>query len=93
MRAALPTELDYSTSEKESAEMTQILEVIISHYDDEIGEAAREFVLALATRKLQLRTADLQSLYDKHIKQSHDPIIAVLGQYMKDSLDLGTSGD
>lgn len=54
LRAALPTELDYSSHEIHSASMADIIFRIAQGYGYERGEAAMEFVTALAIGKIRL---------------------------------------
>ena len=55
LRAALPTELDYSAHETHSASMADIILRVVQGYGFERGEAAMEFITALAIGKIRLR--------------------------------------
>lgn len=54
LRAALPTELDYSAHETYSASMADIILRVVQGYGFERGDAAMEFVTALAIGKIRL---------------------------------------
>jgi hypothetical protein len=54
LRAALPTELDYSAYETYSAAMADIILRVAKGYSYERGEAAMEFIIALAIEKIRL---------------------------------------
>lgn len=54
LRAALPTELDYSAHETYSAAMADIILRVAKGYSFERGEAALEFIVALAIEKVRL---------------------------------------
>ncbi|WPN25350.1 hypothetical protein [Pseudomonas marginalis] len=54
LRAALPTELDYSAHEIYSAAMADIILRVAKGYSYERGEAAMEFIIALAIEKIRL---------------------------------------
>ncbi|MFI8739020.1 hypothetical protein ACIGKM_24130 [Ectopseudomonas toyotomiensis] len=54
LRAALPTELDYRAHETLSLSMADIIQRVTAGYGQERGEAALEFVMALAIGKIRL---------------------------------------
>lgn len=54
LRAALPTELDYRAHEAYSMSMADIILRIAAGYGHERGEAAMEFVMALAINKIRI---------------------------------------
>ena len=54
LRAALPTELDYRAHEAYSLSMSDIILRVAAGYGYERGEAAMEFVMALAISKIRL---------------------------------------
>lgn len=54
LRAALPTELDYSAHETYSSSMSDIILRVAEGYGYERGEAAMEFIIALAIGKIRL---------------------------------------
>ncbi len=58
LRALRPSELDFSGDALISGEFTAIILNIIQHAQETIGEAALEFLAALATRKIALRMED-----------------------------------
>lgn len=54
LHAALPTELDYRADEAQSLAMSDIIYRLAAGYGHERGEAAMEFVIALAIEKIRL---------------------------------------
>ena len=54
LHAALPTELDYRADETQSLAMADIIYRLAEGYGHERGEAAMEFVMALAIEKIRL---------------------------------------
>ncbi len=77
LRAAKRIELDYSHSEKISGEMRTIIEVIFRNSSNEIGEAAREFALALAIGRLTLAPPDLDSLRENANALTTDAFVRI----------------
>jgi hypothetical protein len=75
LRAAMPAELDYSHSERISLEMRRIVELVLKNAKNEVGEAAREFALALAIGKLKLRDRDREKLYEYVQSYPVDPVV------------------
>ena len=61
LRAAKPIELNYSIDEKFSRQMTDVINSVVNNWRNGQGEAALEFLLALACRRLRL--------VDKHIHE------------------------
>ncbi|VVQ32535.1 hypothetical protein [Pseudomonas fluorescens] len=55
LRAALPTELDFRAHENHSLSMAEIIQRIAAGFGHERGEAAMEFVIALAIDKIRLQ--------------------------------------
>lgn len=62
LRAALPQELHYEGAPELSAAMAQLIRAIVYNCLSPKGEAATEFMLAVATKRLTLTPADLQSV-------------------------------
>jgi hypothetical protein len=54
LRAAVPAELDYRAHETHSLSMSDIIQRVVAGYGHERGEAAMEFVMALAIGKIRL---------------------------------------
>ncbi|MBK5003876.1 hypothetical protein [Pseudomonas sp. S32] len=54
LRAAVPAELDYRAHETHSLSMADIIQRVAAGYGQERGEAAMEFVMALAIAKIRL---------------------------------------
>lgn len=83
LRAAHTAELDYSNSRVLSDDMAQILDSIFEHRLGETGEAATEFLLALAMRKLRLDNPAVEYLVDKHASVMDDPISRQLWEVIR----------
>ncbi|MXS82713.1 hypothetical protein [Nitrosomonas oligotropha] len=62
LRAAHPSELDYSSHEEVSRRMTDILSGIFRMNSRQQGEAALEFAFALRTERLKLCDSDIERL-------------------------------
>ena len=58
LRATRPAELDYSASDDLSGQFTATCLSVLYGCENEVGDAALEFVYALATKKVSLREAD-----------------------------------
>lgn len=69
LRAAYPHELNYADAASESREMGRLLRRIISACESPRGGAASEFLLALATRRMQLRQDDLDQVLEMEIPE------------------------
>ena len=83
MRAALPSELDFSISHSLSQDMLQILGSVFDSADTVTGEASIEFLLALAMRKLRLDKASLATLVEQHSAQDGIPAAKELWKVVK----------
>jgi hypothetical protein len=73
LRAANPYELNYSDSIDDSRELGRLIRRIMEAASSERGGAAAEFLLALATKRLQLRQDDLRSVLS--VGASSEPIV------------------
>jgi hypothetical protein len=78
LRAATLPELDYSIDENISREMWQVLDFIFRAKTADAGEAYREFLLAMALKRLRLRIADMERLIENHGENSQDAIDKLL---------------
>lgn len=81
LRAALPIELDYAVDAKCSAHMLEFLRSMFRNLDAH-GEAALEFVMAMATERLRLATSDQQQLerqWGEDAARYADPLRALVG--------------
>lgn len=65
LRAARQSELDYSASDSLSRQFMTICESVLDNHENPAGDAALEFVYALATNKVLLRRADHLILCEK----------------------------
>jgi hypothetical protein len=64
LRAARPSELDYTDNAQTSAEAARVLRRILESATTPRGEAAAEFLVALATGRLRLAKDDLAGVLD-----------------------------
>ena len=78
LRAALPVELNYGIHERPNVQMGEVLEFIFSNANNEAGEATREFLLAIAMRRLRLSHSVVSDLHTKFAPNSDDPICRLL---------------
>ncbi|MNG10285.1 hypothetical protein D3C84_937440 [compost metagenome] len=74
LHAALPTELDYRADETQSLAMSDIIFRLAAGYGYERGEAAMEFVMALAIEKIRLHKTEDTRLRQRLIKVLEDKI-------------------
>ena len=65
LRAARPSELDYSASYDLSRQFVSVCYSILVSHNEDVGDAALEFVHALATEKVSLRSPDRDCLRQK----------------------------
>jgi hypothetical protein len=89
LRAAHPTELDYSSHEGVSRRMTDILSGIFRMNSRQQGEAALEFAFALKNDRMKLYDSDLSRLKDevKNLCEDSGKYIKLL----KNILDIASS--
>jgi len=62
-RAALDTEVDYSSDESLSKQFTDILIRLLKHYDNTKGEASIDLLLGISLRKIRLSNRCYKNLY------------------------------
>ncbi|MBK5551878.1 hypothetical protein JFU49_16580 [Pseudomonas sp. TH03] len=74
LHAALPTELDYRADEAQSLAMSDIIYRLAAGYGYERGEAAMEFVIALAIEKIRLHKKEDTRLRRRLIETLEDQI-------------------
>jgi hypothetical protein len=74
LHAALPTELDYRADEAQSLAMSDIIYRLAAGYGHERGEAAMEFVMALAIEKIRLHRKEDNQLRLRLIEVLSDRI-------------------
>ena len=65
LQTARRSELDYSASYDLSRQFVSVCYSILVSHNEDVGDAALEFVHALATEKVSLRSADRDSLRQK----------------------------
>jgi len=73
LRAALPSELDYSASPALSKIMKEFLLKVFSRATDSYGDAALEFVAAIAVGSLKLTEEDMDDLLKKSMEELQEP--------------------
>ena len=83
LRAANRPELDYSSSPEESEAMCNVLRAILEGADTTKGEAAREFLLAIAIDRLVLCGIDIADLYNEFASVCTDPVSSALWAEIK----------
>ena len=66
LRSSHRSELDYSASQELSHQFTSVCQSVLVSHDQSVGDSALEFVYALATGKISLRSAD-RSRLDREI--------------------------
>lgn len=74
LHAALPTELDYRADETQSLAMSDIIYRLAAGYGYERGEAAMEFVMAVAIEKIRLHKKEDTRLRNRLIETLKDKI-------------------
>jgi hypothetical protein len=84
LRAARPRELDYSRNKDASAQMRDTLIRLIERREKPEGEAAAEFLLALAGDQLFLMPDDREAVVEFLTKEDLPPFMWALAQWIKD---------
>lgn len=79
LRAAHPSELDYSASPHLSTLMKEFLLKVFTRHEHPYGAASLEFAAALATGRLKLKKSDTQELIEVTVKQLATTSNALLG--------------
>ena len=74
LRAAYPSELDYTVSDQVSEEMNDVLSTLFAQRDSEVGEASLEFLSAVATGQLRLKSTYLRGLHEEFSKASDNEL-------------------
>jgi hypothetical protein len=83
LRAARPRELDYSHSKDASAQMRDTLMRFIEQRTKPEGEAAPEFLLALAADRIHLMDSDREALVEFLRVEDLPPFMWALAQWMR----------
>ena len=65
LRGSQPSELDYRSSDDLSRGFAAVCQSVLEACDQDVGDAALEFVNALVTRKVALRSTDRDRLLEK----------------------------
>jgi hypothetical protein len=78
LRAASHHELDYSQDETKSSRMKEILVLILTNFAQETGEAASEFLLALAQGKLRLSLSHSEDVSERLKSLQLPPLLGLL---------------
>lgn len=64
LRSTQRSELDYSASKELSRQFATACESVLANHGNDVGDAALEFVHAVATRKVSMRDSDLKGVED-----------------------------
>ncbi|KAF2342281.1 hypothetical protein [Flavobacterium tistrianum] len=83
LRSATADELSYSIDYEMSFEMKNILETLIKYHEEEQGEALLEFLYAIATRKLSLKTDHLVEILEFLNVNCNNDIIKCFGLFIQ----------
>ena len=76
LRAARPTEIDYSANDTAGTEAGRVVRRIVGASSRPRGEAAGEILVALGSRRLRLRPEELEQVL--HPEGDHPPLVADL---------------
>jgi hypothetical protein len=79
LRAAHPSELDYSASPHMSTLMKEFLVKVFARHEHAYGSASLEFAAALATGRLKLKRNDVKAVVDAALKAVGSKPSALLG--------------
>lgn len=88
LRAAHTTELDYSCDDGLSEDMRSIIATILEQATSNVGEAANEFLLALARGRLQLCPTHIKSLFTKFGQPTADTVGGFFWEAIADRYNL-----
>ncbi len=88
LRAAHAAELDYSCDDGLSEDMRSIIATIFDQAMTNVGEAANEFLLALARGRLQLCPTHMASLNAERDHPASDPIASYLWDRIEERYNL-----
>jgi hypothetical protein len=92
LRSAFPSELDYSVDDAAGAEMAEVLRSVFENRDSEIGEAAPEFLLAIATGHLRMAENWIKGLIDDFADASSNEVWQFLWSRVKGMVDTPRKG-
>lgn len=82
LRAARPRELDYSHDKELSAQMCGMVKRFIQRRDQQEGEGAAEFLLALARQRIRLTDKDTEHLIEFLQEETLPPFMSALVRWM-----------
>jgi hypothetical protein len=83
LRCASSAELDYTCQAELSQQITEFLIKVIELIDDEFGEAALEFLFALATSRLSIRLDHMEKLRPVLQRKSNELRATSIGKALK----------
>lgn len=86
LRSARPVELDYSSSQDYGIMMPELLRFVFTNHAASLGEAARDFALALALGGMRLSAIDWQVLKGLRLTLRGDPVAAA---FFEEALERG----
>ncbi len=88
LRAAFKSELDYSLRDDLSEYMKDVVITILEHADSSVGEASLEFLLAIATRQLQLVPSHVAAIYDDYSLYRRNPFWEFLFKAIRSTYEI-----
>ena len=86
LRAAKPRELDYSNDDASSSIVGSLIIKMLNSPNDDTSEALPEFLLALCSEKLQLKTDHIREFLSITIDKGSFPLVWLLLEYTKSVL-------
>jgi len=86
LRAAKPRELDYSSDDNQSRIVVSLIERMLVMSNADESEGLPEFLMALCTKKLQIRTDHLLGLQSHGIDKDVFPFVWALAEQAKREL-------
>jgi len=86
LRAAKSRELNYSADDDKSKIVGSLIERMIKHPDLKESEGLPEFLLALCTKKLQVKKDHINGLNNHSIDRTKYPFTWLLAEHTKDKL-------
>ncbi|MDO6719862.1 hypothetical protein Q4575_10640 [Psychrosphaera sp. 1_MG-2023] len=86
LRSAKPRELDYSDDDASSAIVGSLILKMLNEPSEDTSEALPEFLLALCTEKLQIKTDHIRDFLNIIIDKGSFPLVWLLLEYTKSVL-------
>jgi hypothetical protein len=83
LRAAKPRELDYSADDASSSIIGSLIIRMLNEPDNDTSEGLPEFLMALCTKKLQIRSDHLATMETINLDPNKYPMSCILLEYAK----------